>query len=60
MSKITNVYNGSSFQTPVFHLQLHQWSLVVSPSWDFPFPFKWVQEKVVLECEQPLDQAWVM
>ena len=23
-------------------------------------PFKWVQEKVVLECEQSLDQARVM
>ena len=42
------------------HLQLHHWTLVVSPSWDSPFPFKWVQKKVVLECEQPLDQARVM
>ena len=55
------VYNGSSFQTPdtsppptVAPLDPGCVSIMGLP------PFKWVQEKVVLECEQPLDQAWVM
>ena len=35
----------------------HHWSLVVSPSWDSPFHFKWLQERSVSSHWM---QAWAM
>jgi len=47
----TNVYNGSSFQTPdIAHFTTYSCTSglwLCLHHWDSPFPFKWVQEKVV-------------